>query len=155
MAHPLFIKDLERLESKLAQWESETNKTYPFSLIGRRHLRSNNSWMHNSKRLTKGKERCTLLMHSKDADSLNFNNGQTVTVTSTIGKVKLPIEITDNMMQGVVSIPHGWGHHREGTTIKTSQQNAGVSLNDLTDHNKIDTLTGNADFSGTKVKITA
>lgn len=155
LAHPLFLKDIDRLETKLAQCESETNKTYPFSLIGRRHLRSNNSWMHNSKRLTKGKQRCTLLIHSKDANTLNIKDGQIVTVTSNVGEVKLPIEITDTMMQGVVSIPHGWGHHRKGTQISTATENSGVSLNDLTDHNKIDKLTGNADFSGAKVKIDA
>ncbi len=153
LAHPLFIKDLERLDAKLARWESKTNKTFPFSLIGRRHLRSNNSWMHNSERLTKGKERCTLLIHSKDANTLKIKDGQIVTVTSNTGEVKLPIEITDTMMRGVISIPHGWGHHRKDTNIKIAQQNSGVSLNDLTDHNKIDVLTGNADFSGTKVKI--
>ncbi len=153
LAHPLFIKDLERLNTKLNQSQTGTNQPYPFSLIGRRHLRSNNSWMHNSKRLTKGKERCTLLIHSNDANSLNINDGQTVTVTSDVGQVKLPIEITDTMMQGVVSIPHGWGHHRKGTDISIAQQRAGVSLNDLTNAMQLDTLTGNADFSGTKVKI--
>ncbi len=155
LAHPIFIKDLERLDRKLAQWQSDTNETYPFSLIGRRHLRSNNSWMHNSKRLTKGKERCTLLMHSKDADLHQFEEGQTVTVTSIVGQVQLPIEITDTMMQGVVSIPHGWGHHRKGIQLTTASENPGVSLNDLTNHLQLDALTGNADFSGTKVKINA
>ena len=153
LAHRLFIKDLERLNTKLEQWEIETDKLYPFALIGRRHLRSNNSWMHNSERLTKGKERCTLLMHSNDATKLNLIDNQTVTVTSNVGQVQLPIEITDTMMQGVVSIPHGWGHHRKGTDITVAQKHAGVSLNDLTNNMQLDILTGNADFSGTKVKI--
>lgn len=153
LAHPLFIKDLERLNKKLIQLKNELNTDYPFALIGRRHLRSNNSWMHNSKRLIKGKERCTLLINSKDADTLNIKEGQNVTVTSTVGQVKIPVEITDTMMQGVVSIPHGWGHNRKGTKISIAQENAGVSLNDLTNNMQLDTLTGNADFSGTKVKI--
>ena len=153
LAHPLFIADLERLNSKLNQLANETTSEYPFSLIGRRHLRSNNSWMHNSKRLVKGKERCTLLINSKDANSLNLKECQVVTVTSTVGSVKLPVEITDTMMPGVVSIPHGWGHHRKGTKMEVAQQHAGVSLNDLTNPNNIDHLTGNADFSSTKVKI--
>ena len=153
LAHPLFIKDLERLHTKLLQWKDETVSKFPFSLIGRRHLRSNNSWMHNSKRLTKGKERCTLLIHSKDAENLNLQNGQLASVTSNIGTVKLPIEITDTILQGVVSIPHGWGHHRNGTNMTIAQQHAGVSINDLTDATAIDQLTGNTDFSGTKVKI--
>jgi len=153
LAHPLFIKDLERLNTKFNEGQTETN--YPFALIGRRQLRSNNSWMHNSIRMIKGKKRCTLLIHSNDANILNLDNGQTVTVTSNIGKVQLPIEITDTMMQGVVSIPHGWGHHRKGTNITIAEQHAGVSLNDLTNAKQLDELTGNADFSGTKVKIEA
>ncbi|RLD28563.1 MAG: molybdopterin oxidoreductase family protein [Bacteroidetes bacterium] len=155
LAHPLFIKDLERLNTKLPNLEQEVNPDFPFSLIGRRHLRSNNSWMHNSKRLVKGNERCTLLIHSNDAKTLNIKEGQNVTVTSNVGEVKLPIEITNSIMQGVVSIPHGWGHHRKGTNISISQKNAGVSLNDLTNNMQLDSLTGNADFSGTRVKIEA
>ncbi|NOY47391.1 MAG: molybdopterin-dependent oxidoreductase [Chlorobi bacterium] len=155
LAHPLFIKDLERLNAKFNQIEKESNTSYPFALIGRRHLRSNNSWMHNSERLVKGKERCTLIMHSNDAKALNINEGENVTVTSTVGQVKLPVEVTENIMPGVVSIPHGWGHHRKGTKIAVAQDNAGVSLNDLTNNMQLDVLTGNADFSGTKVKIEA
>ena len=155
LAHPLFVKDLERLQSKIAEWQLESVSDYPFALIGRRQLRSNNSWMHNSKRLVKGRERCTLLMHPKDADLLQIENEQVVTVLSNVGQVKLPVEITDTMMQGVVSIPHGWGHHREETDISIAQQHAGVSLNDLTDTMQLDTLTGNANFSGTRVKIEA
>ncbi len=153
LAHPLFIQDLERLHAKLLQWKNEAVSEFPFSLIGRRHLRSNNSWMHNSKRLTKGKERCSLLIHSKDAENLNLQSGQLARVTSNIGTVKLPVEITNTILQGVVSIPHGWGHHRKGTNMVIAQQHAGVSINDLTDATAIDQLTGNADFSGTKVKI--
>ncbi len=153
LAHELFIKDLERLNAKLQL--QKTPENYPFALIGRRHLRSNNSWMHNSKRLVKGKERCTLLIHSEDATKLGFTNKQVVTVTSEVGQVRLPIEITDAIMQGVVSIPHGWGHHRKGTGISIAQQHAGVSLNDLTNPMRLDTLTGNADFSGTRVRIEA
>jgi len=155
LAHPNFIKDLERLQNKLSDSYLKTDSDYPFALIGRRHLRSNNSWMHNCKRLVKGNERCTLLIHSNDANKLKIKEGQTVTVTSNVGHVKLPIEITDAMMEGVVSIPHGWGHHRKGTAITIAQLHAGISLNDLTNHLQIDKLTGNADFSGTKVKIVA
>jgi anaerobic selenocysteine-containing dehydrogenase len=153
LAHPLFITDLERLDKKLNLLETETISIYPFSLIGRRHLRSNNSWMHNSKRLVKGKNRCTLLINSEDANSLNLKENQLVIVTSDVGQVKLPIEITDSIMQGVVSIPHGWGHHRNGTNMTIAQQHAGVSINDLTNSKNIDYLTGNADFSGTRVNI--
>ncbi len=150
LAHPLFLKDLGRLNRTLSTMADDT---YPFSLIGRRHLRSNNSWMHNSKRLTKGKNRCTVLMHPKDATSLNLKEGKMVKVTSNIGSIELPVEITKTMMPRVVSIPHGWGHHRKGTKLTIAQQHAGVSINDLTDPNKRDELTGNADFSSTRVKI--
>ncbi len=153
LAHPLFLKDIERLNKRLNQLENGVNSEYPFSLIGRRHLRSNNSWMHNSERMIKGRNRCTLLIHTQDANSLNIEEGQKVIVTSNVGKVNLPIEITDHIMQGVVSIPHGFGHHRKGTKITIAQENAGVSINDLTNNMQLDVLTGNADFSGTRVKI--
>lgn len=151
LAHTLFIQDLERLNATLDNSQVET--TFPYALIGRRQLRSNNSWMHNSKRLVKGKKRCTLLIHSNDAQNLGVENGQTVTVTSSVGQVQLPVEIADTMMPGVVSIPHGWGHHRKGIKITIAQQHAGVSLNDLTNAMQLDMLTGNANFSGSRVKI--
>lgn len=150
LAHPYFIKDLERLDKTL---EEKEDNSYPFSLIGRRHLRSNNSWMHNSQRLTKGKERCTVLMNVEDANQLKLENNEKVKVTSNVGQIILPVEFTDQMMTKVVSIPHGWGHHREGIKLETAQKHAGVSINDLTDPEKRDTLTGNANFSGTRVKI--
>ncbi|MCF6214056.1 MAG: molybdopterin-dependent oxidoreductase [Flavobacteriaceae bacterium] len=150
LAHPLFIKDLDRLNKTSSDKNTDT---YPFSLIGRRHLRSNNSWMHNSKRLIKGKERCTLLINAEDAHQLKLKNNEKVSVISNVGSVILPVEITEQMMPKVVSIPHGWGHHRKGIKLEIAQQNAGVSINDLTDSNRLDTLTGNADFSGTRVKI--
>ena len=155
LAHPLFIADLKRLNTRLSQLEHELTSSYPFALIGRRHLRSNNSWMHNSERMVKGRERCTLLINSNDADALNIKEGQNVIVNSNVGKVTLPVEITNTMMQGVVSMPHGWGHHRNGIKISIAQNHAGVSLNDLTNNMKLDVLTGNADFSGTRVKIEA
>jgi len=150
LAPPLFVKDLERLNKNL---ETKEDTTYPFSLIGRRHLRSNNSWMHNSKRLTKGKERCTLLIHPNDALALDIKNGEKVKVTSNVGQVIISTEICEDMMPKVASIPHGWGHHRKDIKLSVAQQHAGVSLNDLTDAKKLDLLTGNADFSGTRVKI--
>ena len=153
LAHPLFLKDLKRLAHKMNQWKNVTTSEYNFSLIGRRHLRSNNSWMHNSQRLVKGRNRCTMLVNTIDAEKLQLKNLQIVSVTSSVGTIKIPIEITSEIMQGVLSIPHGWGHHRKGTKIKVAENHAGVSLNDLTDATKIDALTGNADFSGTKVKI--
>jgi anaerobic selenocysteine-containing dehydrogenase len=94
-----------------------------------------------------------LFIHSKDAAKMHLSEGQVVTVTSSVGKVKIPVEITNKILQGVVSIPHGWGHHRKGTNLEIAQQHPGVSINDLTNPKNMDVLTGNADFSSTKVKI--
>ena len=109
--------------------------------------------MHNINRLVKGKDRCTLLINEKDAEKLNIKHSQKVKVTSNIGSVIISVEISNEMMQGVVSIPHGWGHHYKNTQMEIAQQNAGVSINDLTDPNNLDKLTGNANFSGTRVKV--
>ncbi len=128
---------------------------YDLQLIGRRHLRSNNSWMHNSNRLTKGPVRCTLLMHPNDAASRALKNEDLVDVSSTVGSIQIPIEISQEIMPGVVSIPHGWGHHRKGTRQKNAEENAGVSINDITDHTLLDSLSGNAAFSNNRVKVTA
>ena len=148
-----FINDLKRLDKELFNANGEDKTNYPFALIGRRHLRNNNSWMHNSKLLMKGKNRCTVLMCPKDANNLSITNHQKIRITSNVGSIELPVEISDEMKEGVLSIPHGFGHNRNGTKIKLAEENAGESINDLTDDNKIDKLTGNANFSGTRVKV--
>ena len=148
-----FIDDLKRLDKELYKDTKEEETKYPFALIGRRHLRNNNSWMHNSKLLMKGKNRCTVLMSSKDANNLSIIDHQKIKIISNVGSIELPVEISDEMKEGVLSIPHGFGHNRNGTKIKLAEENAGESINDLTDDNKIDKLTGNANFSGTRVKV--
>ena len=130
--------------------QSEANE---FSLIGRRHLRSNNSWMHNSQRLVKGPDRCTLMMHPSDAERLNLVADAPVAISSNVGSVTAPLEITDEIMPGVVSLPHGYGHHRAKTKLSVAAQHAGVSINDLTDDKIVDNLTGNAAFSAQTVRI--
>ena len=132
--------------------QSEANE---FSLIGRRHLRSNNSWMHNSQRLVKGPDRCTLMMHPSDAERLNLVADAPVAISSNVGSVTAPLEITDEIMPGVVSLPHGYGHHRAKTKLSVAAQHAGVSINDLTDDKIVDNLTGNAAFSAQTVQIEA
>ena len=149
----IFIDDLKRLDKELYKDVKEEETKYPFALIGRRHLRNNNSWMHNSKLLMKGKNRCTVLMSSKDANNLSITDHQKIKIISNVGSIELPVEISDEMKEGVLSIPHGFGHNRNGTKIKLAEENAGESINDLTDDNKIDKLTGNANFSGTRVKV--
>ena len=137
----IFIDDLKRLDKELYKDTKEEETKYPFALIGRRHLRNNNSWMHNSKLLMKGKNRCTVLMSSKDANNLSITDHQKIKIISNVGSIELPVEISDEMKEGVLSIPHGFGHNRNGTKIKLAEENAGESINDLTDDNKIDKLT--------------
>lgn len=147
---PLLIDDLERLEESLAS--SNGDGLY---LIGRRQLRSNNSWMHNVPRLMRGKDRCTLLMHPDDADARQLEDGMRVRVCSRVGEVSLPVEVSEEMMPGVVSMPHGWGHGRDGVQLSTATKQPGASINDLTDELAVDQLTGNAAFSGVPVTVTA
>jgi anaerobic selenocysteine-containing dehydrogenase len=123
-------------------------------LIGRRGLRSNNSWMHNSERLVKGRDRCTLLMHPEDARRRGLENGQRVRVASRIGSVEAALEVSAEMRPGVVSLPHGWGHAREGTSLRVANAVPGASVNGLTDELRVDPLSGNAAFSGVPVDVT-
>ncbi|HVG33801.1 MAG TPA: molybdopterin-dependent oxidoreductase [Pyrinomonadaceae bacterium] len=149
LAPACLIKDLERLKAE----DSAASEDYPFILIGRRHLRDNNSWLHNSERLLKGKNRCTLLINSTDAQNLNMQDEQVVKVSSRVGAIEIPCEVTEDIGRGVVSIPHGYGHGREGIHLDTAKNYAGVSINDLTDDRVIDELTGNAAFSNVKVRL--
>lgn len=150
LAPEILVNDLERLRREP---ESAANGDFPFSLIGRRHLRDCNSWMHNSELLMKGKNRCTLMMNTADAVRLNLRDGQAVRVTSRVGSVELPLEVTENIGDGVVSIPHGYGHKRSGAKLDVADKHAGVSINDLTDETVLDDLTGNAAFSSVRVKV--
>ena len=157
-APQVYLDHLKRAVTPQLKTESENQASKAaneFSLIGRRHLRSNNSWMHNSKRLVKGADRCTLMMNSTDADKLDLADGSLVTITSSVGSVSAPLEVTDEIMPGVVSLPHGYGHHRPETQLAIAKQHAGVSINDLTDDKIVDTLTGNAAFSAQTVRIEA
>ncbi len=124
-------------------------------LIGRRHLRSNNSWLHNARPLIKGKPRCTLLMHPDDAARLGVAAEARVRVSSRVGQIEAPLELTRGIMPGVVSLPHGFGHDRPGVELRVAREHAGVSVNDLTDDQRLDVLSGNAAFSGVPVRVTA
>jgi len=124
-----------------------------FSLIGRRHVRSNNSWLHNSHRLLKGPNRCTLMIHPDDAAGLGLSDGEIVEVSNHVGTVELPIEITEDIMPSVVSMPHGYGHGRKGVKLSVAAEKPGVSMNDLTDPAIVDDLSGNAVLNGVPVKI--
>ena len=124
-----------------------------FSLIGRRHLRSNNSWLHNSHRLLKGPNRCTLMMHPDDAAGLGLSDGDMAEVSNHVGAVELPIEITEDIMPSVVSMPHGYGHGRKGVKLSIAAEKPGVSMNDLTDPAIVDDLSGNAVLNAVPVQI--
>jgi anaerobic selenocysteine-containing dehydrogenase len=157
LAPEVLVKDVERVRSRFlndAAYEANGH----LLLIGRRQLRSNNSWLHNSERLVKEnptKPRCTVLMHPTDAANRDLLNGQKVVVRSRVGSIVLPVEISEEIMRGVVSIPHGWGHDRDGNQQTVAQQHAGVSINDLTDQQSLDALCGTAAFNGTAVTVAA
>ncbi len=150
VAYAECIADLVRLQSELM-----TKPENRLRLIGRRHLRSNNSWLHNSLRLVKGKGRCTLLIHPDDARARNLGDGSMAEVSSKSGTVKICVEVTDDMMPGTVSIPHGWGHGLPGVALSVATAHAGISANDLTDEQAIDPLSGNAALSGVAVDVRA
>jgi len=153
LAPDVLVKDVDRVKAKFI--DGATNANGHLLLIGRRDLRSNNSWLHNSERLVKGKLQCTLLINRIDAAQRGLLSGQEVVVHSKIGNVVLPIELCDDIMPGVVSIPHGWGHDRSGVQQTVAQQHSGASINDLTDSQLIDALCGTAAFNGTPVTVDA
>ena len=157
LAPESMMKDLPRLEALILSWHdsksSHDSHEKPLTLISRRHLRSNNSWMHNSHRLIKGRERCTLLIHPNDAASAKISNGQMVQVTSKTGNIEITAEVSEEVAEGVVCIPHGWGHDRSGVQMQTAQAHAGASVNDLTSERFFDAVTGNIGFSGVEVKV--
>ncbi len=149
----VIIDDIARLEATFFSETKKDDNGFDLALISRRQQRSNNSWMHNSTRLTKGKNRCTLMIHPKDAKQRKLKNRATVEVSSAVGKIALEVEITDEMFPGAVCIPHGYGHDRDGVKLQVAQANPGVSINDLSDDALVDELTGNAAFSGTPVRV--
>jgi anaerobic selenocysteine-containing dehydrogenase len=170
LAPDVLVKDVERVKAKLIDWDrrrparqrsltsspnASHNSNGHLLLIGRRQLRSNNSWMHNSERLLRGKTQCTILVHPTDAAQRHLSAGQMVSVRSRVGTVEVPIEISEEMMPGVVSIPHGWGHSRKGVELDVAQKHAGASINDITDEQAIDALCGTAAFNGTWVEVEA
>jgi anaerobic selenocysteine-containing dehydrogenase len=145
------LDDAERLRQRLA--ETQDGGEPGMVLIGRRDLRSNNSWMHNIEMLVRGKPRCTLYVHPSDAERLQLSDGGTARVTSRVGEVVAPVEVTDEIMPGVVSLPHGWGHGRKGSRQSVAAEYAGVNTNLLTDETLIDPLSGNAVLNGIPVRV--
>lgn len=155
LAPPPFVAEAARLGEVAAGGRATTEGGFDLILIGRRQLRSNNSWLHNSARLTKGADRCTALLHPDDARARGLEHGQDVRVTSAVGAIEVPLEVSDEMRPGVVSVPHGFGHHRDGVGWTHAAARPGASVNDITDPRVVDRLTGNAAFNAVPVRVEA
>jgi anaerobic selenocysteine-containing dehydrogenase len=150
LAPEAIVADMERLRAAAAR-----ERNGGFVLIGRRQLRSNNSWMHNLPALVKGKERCTLYVNPDDAVRLGLADGELASVSSSSGAIDVPVEVTDEIMPGVVSIPHGWGHDAAGVRMGVASAHAGVNSNVLADESQIEPLSGNAVLNGIPVEVAA
>ena len=155
LAPAVLLEEAASLEELAAERETQLCNGYDLTLIGRRSLRSNNSWMHNSRRLMKGADRCTALLHPDDAARRGLSDGQRVRVASAIGAIELPLQISEEMRPGVVSIPHGFGHDRAGIGWQVAAAHPGASVNDITDPSIVDRLTGNAAVSDVPVRVDA
>lgn len=140
--------DLDRLHASL-----ERDWAASMVLVGRRHVRSNNSWMHNVRVLTKGRNRCTMQIHPDDATRLGLTDGAPARVRSRVGEVSVDVEITDGIRPGVVSIPHGFGQNLPGVQLRVAQEYRGVNTNVLTDERFVDPVSGNVALNGVPVEI--
>ena len=156
---PALEADLVRLDAALEATPATAGSAKAVEgamlLVGRRHLRSNNSWMHNSARLVKGPPACTLLLHPEDAAARGITDGAEALVRSRVGSIRVPVSVTDEIGRGVVCLPHGWGHGRDGVSLRVAAAHAGVSFNDLADEQRVDPSCGNADFNGVPVTVDA
>ncbi len=142
------LDELRRLRGELRAGSPDA-----LVLIGRREVRTNNSWLHNTRMATKGPERCTLQMHPDDAARLGLEQGERVRITSRVGSVEAPLQVSADLMPGVVSLPHGWGHRGEGLRMRVAAERPGVSCNDLVDDAALEPVVGNAIFNGVPVSV--
>jgi anaerobic selenocysteine-containing dehydrogenase len=152
LAPEVIVADLARLREAMAVMSA--GAADGLVLIGRRHQKDNNSWMHNADRLTRGKARHQLLMHPDDLAARGLTDGSLVAVSSRVGSVTVEVAAADDMMPGVVSLPHGYGHQVDGTRLGQASKVVGVSINDLTDPERLD-VSGNAALSGVPVTVAA
>jgi anaerobic selenocysteine-containing dehydrogenase len=139
--------DLERLRARMAQ------RSDSLLLIGRRDMRGSNSFMHNLPALVKGRDRCTLQVSREDAERVGLEHGGEARVTSRVGSVVAPVEVTDDLMPGVVSLPHGWGHDEPDSALRVARAHPGVNTNLLTDDQAYDSASGTAVLFGTPVTL--
>ncbi|MEC3975649.1 molybdopterin-dependent oxidoreductase [Amycolatopsis sp. H20-H5] len=149
LAPPSITTDIGRLRAELAKAPDDR-----LLLIGRRHLSSNNSWMHNLEPLVRGGNRCTVQVHPADATRLGLSEGGLASVTSRTGKLQVPVEITDEIRPGVVSIPHGWGHDVDGVRTLVASAHGGVNSNLVTDETLLDVPSGTSVLNGIPVEVT-
>ncbi|WP_293217591.1 molybdopterin-dependent oxidoreductase [Mycolicibacterium sp.] len=147
LAPPYLLDDLPRLAERLNREPDD------LVLVSRRHLRSNNSWLHNVSALMKGRDRCTLLMHPDDAAKRGVKAGDTVSVVSAAGRIEVPVELTEAIMPGVVSMPHGWGHGKSGTRMAVANSSPGVNTNILSPPTFLDEPSGNGALNGIPVTV--
>jgi anaerobic selenocysteine-containing dehydrogenase len=154
LAPPEIVADVARLRDRLASVSAADAEPGELVLVGRRDLRSNNSWMHNVDVLVKGKPRCTLHVHPADAERLGLVDGGSAKVASRVGVLEAPVEVTDAIARGVVSLPHGWGHDLPGVSLSVAGRHAGVNTNLLTDEDVLDPLSGTARLNGIPVSVT-
>ncbi|HET7762290.1 MAG TPA: molybdopterin-dependent oxidoreductase [Phycicoccus sp.] len=151
LATPVALGDLPRL---LAALESAPPVgDGPLLLIGRRHQRDDNSWLHNTDRLTRGRPRHALLAHPDDLAVRGVRDGDVVRVRSAVGAVDVEVSATEDVMRGVVSLPHGYGHRRDGVRLREATRLPGVSVNDLTDPSVVEVVSGNAVLNGVPVTL--
>jgi anaerobic selenocysteine-containing dehydrogenase len=150
LAPELVVADVPRLRERLRELAAPGGGLL---LVGRRHLRSNNSWMGNLRALAKGRERCTLLVHPQDAARLGLADGGRARVRSRVGEVEAPVVVSDEVMPGVVSLPHGFGHDAPGARLRVAREHAGVNSNLLTDEAHLDALSGNGVLNGIPVEV--
>lgn len=151
------VEDWQRVEAAFESQSAERaagRADGGLLLIGRRHVRSNNSWMHNIEGLVRGRDRCTLLVHPQDAARLALEPGKSCEVRSRTGVLRVPVETSESMMPGVVCLPHGWGHDVDGVRMEVASRHAGVNSNALTDDEAIDVISGNAVLNGIPVEVT-
>ena len=149
----VILADLSRLKSHWLDADTGDGKREHDLMIISRLTSRTLGWMHHSERLVKGPPACTLLVHPDDAGARGLSEGDMAEVTSAVGSITVPVEISDSVMLGVICLPHAWGHTRPGTHQRTANAHAGASLNDITDHNVMDELTGNAVVHGVPVKL--
>jgi hypothetical protein len=147
LAPPTMTDDVARLRNDV------TTRNGGMVLIGRRDLRCSNSFMHNLPALVKGRDRCTLHVSAEDAHRIGLGHGSAARITSRVGSVVAPVEVTEDLMPGVVSLPHGWGHDAPQSRLRVAQAHPGVNTNVLTDNRAYDAASGTAVLFGTPVTV--